>query len=339
MKRKILFFILTMMMLSSITCFSQISTTLVKQLDKKIVTKKYDSLLNHPRFDDLELLIGQVLYVKPIEEGYYRNSGYSGFYSDEKLKKGYKKLKGSVLDYSKYESLNGKYFNVLSVKKKSGKLFVFKLEEAEKGEIIYWKCENFLIEKRDERLAYFAFSFPFVTVGFYEKLKKRCVGKSYVIGNVSFRFWGDNINLNTGGKVKHPYGENQEWKCVDVTISEPDYELCLVLENEKNEKLVVNYNRIVVSTISHYGKGQYPEIRVFTKEESNSYELKFGKEQWDDILQGTIWIGMTSEMCKVSIGKPDEVNGSKTENSNFEQWVYEERLIYFLDGKLSSWLD
>jgi len=338
MKRKTIFFILTMM-LSTISGISQISTTAVKQVDEKIVTKKYDSLLNHPRFDDLELLIGQVLYVKPLEEGYYRNSGYSGFYSDEKLKKGYKKLKGSVLDYSKYESLNGKYFNVLSVKKKSGKLFVFKLEEAKKGEIIYWKCENFLIEKSAERPAYFAFSFPFVTVGLYEKLKKRCIGESYVIGNVSWNFWGDSINLNTGEKVQHPYGENEEWKCVDVTISEPDYELCLVLENEKNEKLVVNYDRIVVSTISHYGKGQYPEIKVFTKEESNSYELKFGKEQWDDILQGTIWIGMTSEMCKISRGRPDKVNGSTSQNRDFEQWIYENDYFYFLDGKLSSWSD
>ena len=326
-------------MLSSISGFSQISTTVVKKVEEEKVIKKYDSLLNHPKFRELELLTGQVLYVKPLEEGYYRSSGYQSFYSDKNLKMVYNKLEGSFLDKSEYDSLSGKYFNVLDIKKKSNTIFVLKLQEKGNDNIIYWKGENYFLKADENSPDRFYFQFPFITVGFYEKLKERCIGKSYVIGKVSYRFWGGNIDLNTGKKVNHPYGENEEWKCVDVTISEPDSKLSLVMENDENEKVVVEYDRIIENTNRLGNKRQFPDLHIFSKEKSESYKLKFGKKDWDKILQGTAWIGMTSEMFRLSYGNPEKVNSRTGESSSFQQWIYEDEYFYFLEGKLSSWSD
>lgn len=337
MKKRLLIFVLTLL---SISCFSQISTTVVKKkIEKEKVIKKYDSLLNHPKFRDLELLSGQVLYVKPIEEGYYRNSGYRGFYSDKNLKKVYNKSKGSVLDYSEYESLTGKYFNVLDVKKESSTIFVFKLQEKGNDNVVYWKGENYFLEADGDSPDRFIFQFPFITVGFYEKLKERFINQSYVIGNVSWRFWGDNIDINTGKKIEHPYGENEEWKFKDVTISEPKYILSIVLENDKSQKVLVEYSRIVGNVNRLGNKGEFPDQHVFPKEKSELYKQKFGKEDWDNILQGRVWIGMTTEMFQLSRGNPDKVNKRVGGRTSFQQWIYENEYFYFLNGKLSSWTD
>ena len=74
------------------------------------------------------------------------------------------------------------------MKKKSYKSFIFKLQEKKNEDIIYWEGENYYVEESDGDPGFFSFRYPFITVGFYEKLMERCVNKSYVIGNVSWNF-------------------------------------------------------------------------------------------------------------------------------------------------------
>lgn len=61
----------------------------------------------------------------------------------------------------------------------------------------------------------------------------------------------------------------------------------------------------------------------------------------EKILNGEIWLGMTSEMAKESRGNPQKNNRSVGSWGVHEQWVYEYAGInlYFENGKLTSWQD
>lgn len=66
---------------------------------------------------------------------------------------------------------------------------------------------------------------------------------------------------------------------------------------------------------------------------------KYGRAIADKIIDGEIWIGMTDDMAKASIGYPDDINRTVTRYGTHEQWVYNKKdmNLYFDDGVLTSW--
>ena len=66
---------------------------------------------------------------------------------------------------------------------------------------------------------------------------------------------------------------------------------------------------------------------------------KYGKDTADRLMRGEYWIGMTAEMVRGSLGKPDYVKWTVTANVRHEQWLYERQALhlYFENGKLTSW--
>ncbi len=68
---------------------------------------------------------------------------------------------------------------------------------------------------------------------------------------------------------------------------------------------------------------------------------KFGSEIADRIMNRKIWLGMTTEMARLSIGNPSDINRSVYSFGVHEQWVYSslDLYLYFEDGKLTSWQD
>lgn len=67
---------------------------------------------------------------------------------------------------------------------------------------------------------------------------------------------------------------------------------------------------------------------------------KFGADIAQQIIDGRVWIGMTSEMALESVGKPNDINRSVGSWGVHEQWVYGDRVyLYFENGKLTSWQD
>jgi hypothetical protein len=60
-----------------------------------------------------------------------------------------------------------------------------------------------------------SFSFPFITVGHFVKLKQLHIGKVYLVDDVL-------------------------WRCADVTINDENFLLVAVLENEIGEKRIIN---------------------------------------------------------------------------------------------------
>lgn len=95
-------------------------------------------------------------------------------------------------------------------------------------------------------------------------------------------------------------------------------------------------------------KGYTSEIYLFEnhemyklkkKHDKNEIRKTYGESIANKILNHNIWLGMTPEMARLSIGNPSEINKSTGSWGIHEQWVYEKKYLYFENGKLTSWQD
>jgi hypothetical protein len=66
---------------------------------------------------------------------------------------------------------------------------------------------------------------------------------------------------------------------------------------------------------------------------------KFGEANFNRLMKGQIWIGMTEEMFIELKGKPEKINRTVLSTGTSEQWVYGSTYYYFKEGKLTSWQD
>lgn len=67
------------------------------------------------------------------------------------------------------------------------------------------------------------------------------------------------------------------------------------------------------------------------------YRKKYPKvRRWEQIRQGKVSIGMTKEECKLSIGRPRDVNTTTLSSGTKEQWVYDYRYVYFRNGVVTA---
>ena len=300
--------------------FGQITTTKVLEKKEEISIEPYDSLQNFLG-KDLHRYIGQDFYLKGKAES-LREYGYDGFLIDYKYK-GYNREKNTYKccdSYSsKYNELEGKYFNVINVHKHPrakenddlyGNTFYLELKEKESGDKVYFEYK-----------ADFEFSFPFIVVGFYEKLKEIAIGEKFILGGFEKRY-KDTPDIKTGKSISHETGT--VWECFDLTIEEKYYSLTLLLKDNLGQTLPVRYQGLI-------GEKKYYDS--FTVEEADMYVQKFGKTNWIMILEGKINIGFSEEMVLLSWGKPKKINYS----SSGDQWVYEEQYLYFENGKLKSY--
>lgn len=74
-------------------------------------------------------------------------------------------------------------------------------------------------------------------------------------------------------------------------------------------------------------------------EYKNKLTKKYGASTADKLLKGYIWLGMTKEMAKISLGDPRNINRSVGSWGVKEQWVYHSVYLYFDNGILSSYQD
>lgn len=303
--------------------FGQITTTKVAPSTETVDNTPYDSLDNFVG-KNARKYIGQELYLKGVAES-LRKYGYDGFVKDyTKDKYTNKSTIYQCCDgyNSKYDALNGKYFKVLDVishpKAKEneslyGSKFYLKLEEKESKDIIYYEYSSTS-----------KYSFPFIVVGYFEKAKTRYIGTEYILRG---RNWIDKktemYDMQNGKPVDFSSGTT--WKCVDFTIEEKYYELSLIIENSKGERLALSMDNIL--------KGVY---FAFPKIDADKYKRKFGEENWTSILNGKVKVGMTKEMCELSWGKPKDINQTITEGKKTEQWVYSDNYLYFDNGILTA---
>lgn len=308
--------------------FSQITTTKVIIKDEPKIKSIYDSTLNFLGTDAL-LYKGQELYLIGKSES-LRKYGYSGFIIDynqssSSLKNTYQAIMPEDKKYieydigggkSIYDSLAGKYFKVLEVYKHPkakeqeylyGTKFYLALEEKESGEKLYFEYDS-----------KYEHSFPFLVVGYFEKLKKNVVGQNYVI---STKYFEGSKDITSGNPIHNRAG--QKWTCIDLTIEEQYYNLSLILKNDLGEKVFADHEYL----FEKGGKSQ-----VYTWKKAENYKAKFGEPNWHIILNREVKIGFTEEMVRLAWGEPKKINKA----SYGDQWVYDEQYLYFENGKLKS---
>lgn len=301
--------------------FGQITTAKVAEKAKEPKPLIYDSLDNFLG-ENFHFYKGQMLYLSGVSET-LRKYGYRDFYNKygnlSSIDK--KSIYKCCVDEgfgSKYEELAEKYFLVLDILPHPkaeeneflyGKKHYFKLKEVESGEECYFEYN----EK-------YKHSFPFIVVGYFEKLKKDFTGKEYITRGKN---WIDRNSPMTDmitGAVVSDFDNGKVWKCTDVSVETKYYALSLILTNELGQKIPIAVENL---------KSNNWIMDVKTAE---AYRDKFGNENWLLILKGKIKIGMTEEMCLIAWGKPNKINRA----SYGDQWVYDDQYLYFENGKLKS---
>lgn len=313
MKKAKVMMMTLMMCLMTMVSFGQITTKSIANTKDIIDNTPYDSLSNFLG-EKVYQYINQELYLLPKSED-LRRYGYSNFYNY------YNKSTVLVNIGSKYDELSGKYFIVLNIHKhpKSDESIFYKrnfyleLKNKENGDILYYEYNS-----------EYEYGFPFLVVGYFLKQKDLVVGKQILTR-------GDNwisrdkpmSDIETGEPVK--FERNQIWECVDLTVEEKYYTLTMVLKNELNEKIILPLSSFKNTHFrSNWGVHDYEDVKNYIK--------KYGKDNWETILDGKVKIGFTEEMVILSWGAPKKINRS----SYSDQWVYDEQYLYFEGGKLKS---
>jgi len=319
MKSILFLFILSITFSTSV---GQITKT--KVADPKVITevKPFDSTKNFLG-NEVHAYLGQEFYLKGLPE-VLRKYGYAGFSID--YRKSTLANKSNVYKCcdsynSKYSELVEKYFKVIEIirhpKAENDELlygdeYYLKLEEKESKDIVYFEYDT-----------KYEHSFPFIVVGYFTKQQQATKGKKIVVRGKN---WLDNkimTDMTTGNPVSE-FEPGNVWTAVDLTIEERFYNLALILENSKNEKIPLSIDLVEKSWW------------VFELSKANDYKKKFGVDNWQRILEGKVKIGMTDEMCLLSWGKPKKINETITSGKVSEQWVYEDNYLYFSNGVLTT---
>ena len=301
------FFIISLYIFTLNGIYSQITTTKIINKEEVSTGSPYDGTVNFLG-TNAEKYVGQELYVigKPKSLQEY---GYDGFYTN--CKKNYRSstYKSNSRYKSTYSELAGKYFKVLEVIKQTddSERFFLKLEQKESKEIVYF----------DYYSKYYT-SFPFMVISYFDNLKKSYIGKEYIVRT---KWSPETKDIKTGNLISKL---DDKWKCVDLTIEEENFHTVLILENIKGEQIIAEIYNLNNTNF------------CFTKEISDNYEAKFGSIVWKTILEGNVVMGMTSEMCELSWGKPKAKNETLNSGNKDEQWVYSNNYLYFENGKLKT---
>lgn len=92
-------------------------------------------------------------------------------------------------------------------------------------------------------------------------------------------------------------------------------------------------------TSEMYLKNNLEMNKIKEKHDKNEILEKYGESIANKIFNHRIWIGMTKDMAKLSIGTPIDINRSTGSWGISEQWIYKNKYLYFENGELTSWQD
>lgn len=283
--------------ISLITLLSLISiTTFAQKADKNAIypTTPYDSTSNFLHNEPAQYL-GQTLLLKgmPVEK---RELGYADFIlnykKDDAIMNNKKNIYKCCDGYnSQYAPLINKQFLVLEVLKNPHNKkeedsnfdneFYLKLQELESGDILFYKY-NSISE----------YTFPFIVTEYLEKQKSQLVGKEYVFTDIAL---SEAKTIKSQKRSITTIGD--KWKCIDIIISEDDFNLSLLIQNAKKQQLTLPLNTIT---------GAHTPKMAYTAKEADSMRKRFGIYNYKRVLQQKIGMNMTQEACRLSWGEPLE---------------------------------
>jgi len=343
-------FSLILLVLLPINCVIAQITTLKFNTEKTTtpIIEHYDSL-ESLNFQNAKLHIGQTIYFKKnkhlvvdaeiFPSLYYLytkpNFGFDG--SDYLYKPNQKGKKESTYEfkYCDYNQIMGKYFYVNNIISNDNPQF--------SGDKDKWSLE--LIETISRDTAYLiqenlnTLSKYFLTVGYFEKLKKFYVGKIYFYVPYVMIF-----DFNNGLGMYIP--EGTELKCIDLSIKDDgDNNIIAILENSKYGKSFVDINEIKDTYIAggletleaHNAKIAKEQLLKNAKIARNQLLIKkYGQQIANLIINEKVKIGFTKKMCLDSWGEPETINTTTGSFGTHEQWVYDNSYLYFENGKLTA---
>jgi hypothetical protein len=114
---------------------------------------------------------------------------------------------------------------------------------------------------------------------------------------------------------------NELW----IEKNEKIYEFIKVKKQEQKELKRLEYeNKLKLK------KAEYAKLE-------KNYIKKYGQKTYNKLKEGHYWIGMNREMATISLGSPKDMNRTVGSWGVHEQWVYENRYLYFENGKLTSY--
>ncbi|MDR0658815.1 MAG: hypothetical protein LBG18_07795 [Mediterranea sp.] len=313
----------------AISAFSQIKTIKIEEKKKEIIP--YDSLENINQYTK-ERHIGQTLYLMPTKEN--EQNGIQFYTSMEERER-----------YGNYESLKGKYFKLIDVVKGNRVQDIYlQLIETDTQDTVY--CRSYLSSDIE----------PFLTVGYFEKLQTKILGKRFV-----YMKQGNNPNSIRNIDDRKPRTDIPEgiiFEATDVVIDElykeydehsymsPTSPLIVLLSNVEHGKGFISHKEIEDSFLEN---GIFSSIRNFISHEEHERKLseekerkdlilkKFGATKGKLILEGKVRIGFTAEMCRYSWGEPRGINRTTGSYGVHEQWVYgSSSYLYFENGILTT---
>lgn len=292
--------------------------------DKKVEIDCPDTLLTNFLSEDVYCYKNQLLYVLPKTKS-LQKYGYDYFYKTKKMEKKY----ACCQSYnSRYESLANRYFYVTEInhhpKYKTSILYAgkyyFTLKDKDTDEIVYFEYSS----KYED-------SFPFLSVTYFEKHKNDMNGTKIILrggnwrGRISSEY--DKIyDINNGKEVLLDTGE--VWTVGELVVEDKYNTLSYVISNNKGEVTTIQKNYLN-NGINEFSVNQF----IIFKKDADGIK-KECEMCYNSIIKREIMIGMTEEMVKLSWGKPDKIN---TSSYGSDQWIYNNRYLYFENSKLKSW--
>jgi len=286
--------------------WGQITTSSVVKPITETIIPPYDSSKVFLEYEPISYT-GQLLYL-PGKHETLRQYGYRDFLIDYTKSNFDDKNKYRKGDYN---SLAGCYFKVIEVISPQGKYSnsFLKLEELKTHEICYFKYDP-----------KFRHSFPFIPIAYFNFIKNKYMGEILVTRGKNW-FNGTSepmADMNTGFPVEFTAGTL--WRVVDVSIEEKYYNLSLILENDKCERIPFSsFENLPYSSLALL----YSDIKPYE-----------GTEEYQMIINGKVKVGFSEKMALLSWGEPKKINRS---SHGKDQWVYGDQYLYFEGGKMTSW--
>ena len=218
--KKLLLLIITFVLFNRNFC--QISTTRITKPEKDVMytdPQNYDSLENFLS-NRPGKYIGQDLYLN--KKGYYTfTRDPLGNRADKDVDKYFQKY-FRVLEIIKHPRWNDDEYGIYS-----HDVFI-KLEEKESKKITYYSYNSNS-----------KYSFPFIVVGYFNKLKEIFMGKQVVITGKSWIDASYNMNDIYTGKPVRDFDYGSIWSVSDVSIEEKYSNVALILYNKYGEKFAL----------------------------------------------------------------------------------------------------
>lgn len=323
--------------------FAQITKLNTEHLENNQQLVKYDSLKNIS-IENLNQQIGQTLYLKENESSKKNYGGYSNFYIkpifgyyyfENNVYKAIPMKLNSRLEVSNYGALKEKYYLVNKIilnpdkdeYEKNGNGYI-QLIQKESGDTMYFSFEKYGYTLHD-----------FLTVGYFQKLKIKFIGKDFVYVHLDDKGL---ISLETKDE-RTDIPKNTIFKCYDVVIEDGQYSsIIALLENDKYGKFYVLIENLI-SAESETWNNKFEILSVYksriAKESvrKNNLVKKYGTKNAELILKEKVRIGMSKSMCKESWGEPEKINKTSGSYGVHEQWVYGNgSYLYFENGILTT---